>query len=718
MTTTTVQNVAPTVSVGSNATIDEGNAFSRAGSFTDPGTQDTWTATVDYGDGSGVQSLTLNPDKTFALDHVYGDNGVYTVTVSVSDDDSGTGTGTLMVTVLNVAPAVVLSSDTTTAQYSDPITVVTVTASDVPADLLNASASFNFNGGAFTPGVPQGLAFSASSGGWTLAGKADVAPGNYIVRVSVSDDDGASTNADIAVVVLREDARVTYVGPLLVSTPTMSSSVATVELRAVIQDITAVLPSEDADGGLITNALVTFINRDTNTVIAANVPVDLLAASDTLTGIALANWVVDLGNADSQSFTIGIIVNGYYSRDSSTDNTVVTVSKPLNNSITGGGYLINEDSAGTYAGDDGLRTNFGFNVKYNKKLTNLQGHFNLIIRQDGVIYQAKANAMLSLAVDPIARTATFVSKANLQDISDPYNPISLGGNLSLVVTLTDPGEPGSSDTIGLTLWRGTELLYSSHWNGVQTIEQFLDGGNAVIHKSGDNLEAADVAERQGQAAAGLTYDLLKPVAEQGMTLWSPALDATRIQELNDTRFVIADLPGNELGLSLGNTVWVDADAAGLGWSVGDSPAARDARTVDLITVIAHELGHILGFEHSEADGVMRATLTTGTRALPWSFVDLPDQPLRLNTERGGLLPLDLFIGALGSKEALTPHESPAAAIPAWWDASSPDSFKRRKEARSTDVPALPKNLKTPVKPSLLVVRANEVLAGNAARRVH
>ena len=53
---------------------------SSSGSFTDPGA-DTWTATVDYGDGSGVQALTLT-DKTFNLSHTYADNGSYTVTVT------------------------------------------------------------------------------------------------------------------------------------------------------------------------------------------------------------------------------------------------------------------------------------------------------------------------------------------------------------------------------------------------------------------------------------------------------------------------------------------------------------------------------------------------------------------------------------------------------------------------------------------------------------
>src|SRR5262249_20930095 len=48
-TTLTVNNVAPAVSAGTNATINEGTTFTRTGSFTDAGA-DSWTATVDYGD--------------------------------------------------------------------------------------------------------------------------------------------------------------------------------------------------------------------------------------------------------------------------------------------------------------------------------------------------------------------------------------------------------------------------------------------------------------------------------------------------------------------------------------------------------------------------------------------------------------------------------------------------------------------------------------------
>jgi hypothetical protein len=281
--------------------------------------------------------------------------------------------------------------------------------------------------------------------------------------------------------VTQEDAWITYSGAMFVSTPSIRDSVALVELRATVQDITAVDPVADPEMGVISYATVTFVNRDTNEIIAANIPVELLDVADSKTGVATYELVVDLGSKDSESFTIGIIVDGYYTRDSAADNTVITVSKPIQNSITGGGYLINESSAGIFAGDSGLKTNFGFNVKFNKKLTNLQGHVNIIIRQGDRVYQIKTNATRSLVADPTTSEATFISKANLTDITDPLAPISIAGNLTLVATLTDLGEPGSSDSIGITLWNRNALWFSSNWTGNKTIEQILGGGNLVIH---------------------------------------------------------------------------------------------------------------------------------------------------------------------------------------------------------------------------------------------
>jgi autotransporter-associated beta strand protein len=93
-----VSNVAPVVDVGPDAHLRRGGVLNRRGSFLDPGS-DSWTATVDYGDGSGPQALRLGPDKQLHLRHRYRAAGTYAVTVTVRDDDGGVGTAQLLVVV-------------------------------------------------------------------------------------------------------------------------------------------------------------------------------------------------------------------------------------------------------------------------------------------------------------------------------------------------------------------------------------------------------------------------------------------------------------------------------------------------------------------------------------------------------------------------------------------------------------------------------------------
>jgi hypothetical protein len=98
--------------------------------------------------------------------------------------------------------------------------------------------------------------------------------------------------------------------------------------------------------------------------------------------------------------------------------------------------------------------------------------------------------------------------------------------------------------------------------------------------------------------------------------------------------VIADLDGATLGLATGNVVTIDADAAGHGWFVDVSPAdsaefrirldrnvfgaARSSEAfgrMDLLTVVTHELGHVLGLDHDDAAqyAVMSEELDPGVR---------------------------------------------------------------------------------------------------------
>ena len=54
--TTTGVNVAPVVNAGSDDTITKGSTFSESGYFTESDSN-YWTATVNYGDGSGGQPI-------------------------------------------------------------------------------------------------------------------------------------------------------------------------------------------------------------------------------------------------------------------------------------------------------------------------------------------------------------------------------------------------------------------------------------------------------------------------------------------------------------------------------------------------------------------------------------------------------------------------------------------------------------------------------------
>ncbi len=63
----------------------------------------------------------------------------------------------------------------------------------------------------------------------------------------------------------------------------------------------------------------------------------------------------------------------------------------------------------------------------------------------------------------------------------------MGGGATLQVTMSDWGEPGSKDKIGITVWSGSGgLWFSSNWTGAKTIEQLLGGadkpggGNLVV----------------------------------------------------------------------------------------------------------------------------------------------------------------------------------------------------------------------------------------------
>jgi len=94
--TINVQDVAPVVSSLPNAVLITGESYNASGTFSDPGL-DSWSAMVDYNDGSAPSAVVLN-GKSFTLSHIYHSAGQFRPTITV-DDGSLQGAATATVTV-------------------------------------------------------------------------------------------------------------------------------------------------------------------------------------------------------------------------------------------------------------------------------------------------------------------------------------------------------------------------------------------------------------------------------------------------------------------------------------------------------------------------------------------------------------------------------------------------------------------------------------------
>lgn len=139
---------------------------------------------------------------------------------------------------------------------------------------------------------------------------------------------------------------------------------------------------------------------------------------------------------------------------------------------------------------------------------------------------------------------------------------------------------------------------------------------------GDGLRAAALPATM--TAETLTREQVQPLLLEAGKRWHAA--GQGIAALGSIDVRISDLPEGHLGLASHGTIWLDANAAGWGWFLDPTPwedsefllsgDQGEQGRMDLLTVLAHELGHLFGYEHSEGDDVMAETLTPGSRHMP------------------------------------------------------------------------------------------------------
>jgi hypothetical protein len=159
-----------------------------------------------------------------------------------------------------------------------------------------------------------------------------------------------------------------------------------------------------------------------------------------------------------------------------------------------------------------------------------------------------------------------------------------------------------------------------------TLMTFTETDPVTLAYTGDHLTAAAIAANPTNEM--LNADEVQPLLTEARARWQGA--GVDISGLGPIDIRIADLPGSTLGQAVGRTIWIDSNAAGWGWFVDVTPGDDSEFTtpgdqgeqnrMDLLTVLEHELGHVLGYEHEES-GVMIDTLPAGTRRGPGNGID-------------------------------------------------------------------------------------------------
>ena len=96
----------------------------------------------------------------------------------------------------------------------------------------------------------------------------------------------------------------------------------------------------------------------------------------------------------------------------------------------------------------------------------------------------------------------------------------------------------------------------------------------------------------------ITEHEVEALIDQAIGIWSHVIP-NAASLLQNVQAEVRDLPDGVLGQAdeTTQTIWIDRDASGWGWSYDVDSG------INPLSVVVHEVGHLLGFEHSDADTI-------------------------------------------------------------------------------------------------------------------
>ena len=213
----TINNVAPTVTLNAVAMIDENGVATLTGTIADPGTLDTFTLDINWGDpvspGNVQQyafSASATGSQTFALTRQYLDDDPtatpqdsYTINVSLTDDDTGSAAASASTIVNNVAPVAADQSYTTLEDAPITFNVLAGTDDVGPFTVTDVGTLDTHTAVAGTFATAAGGNITIAAGGDATYTPAPGFAGQDTFNYSVEDDDTGSGTAMVTVTVLN-----------------------------------------------------------------------------------------------------------------------------------------------------------------------------------------------------------------------------------------------------------------------------------------------------------------------------------------------------------------------------------------------------------------------------------------------------------------------------------------------------------------------------------
>ncbi|MFO0953950.1 MAG: PKD domain-containing protein [Isosphaeraceae bacterium] len=327
-----VENAPPHVEVGDGAYLVEGGALARVGGFTDPG-GDSVSVTVDYGDGSGTLPLTLNPDGTFLLDHPYQEDGAFIVTVTLTDSEGASTSETIDVSVANAGPVVGAIALTSPA-FAGRALQFAASFTD-PGRLDTHSAEWDWGDGSATSGVVS----ETSGAGTTIGTHAYTRSGVYLVRLTVTDDDGG---AGVSTFLVTISPSVLLLHPTASGALTLSGNASLATSVDVVVNSTspsAVVASGNAFLDTASLGIAGSYHLGGNATIAGGVTTGIHPVADPLVHLATPSAGPAQDAVDVGGNTVVTIAPGVYPRIVASGNARIVMSPGIY-VVKGGGFKV------------------------------------------------------------------------------------------------------------------------------------------------------------------------------------------------------------------------------------------------------------------------------------------------------------------------------------------------------------------------------------------